>query len=199
MIKQRSPRVRLNGQFPQQEQRRSVGRPTVYKPEYAQIAGRACANGLTDQEISDLFGITRDTLWRWKLNYLEFSDAMKIGKVPANERVKRSLFHRANGYTYDAEEIYVIDKEIVRVKVRKHIPPDTTAIIYWLGNRCRGEWKSVNRTELTGRDGAPIDIKAISMSMSPMEAAEMYAATLKAPDNLKAIEHKPKTEDEKED
>jgi len=52
-------------------------------------------------------------------------------------RVERSLFHRANGYNYDAVKIFMPagrDKPVYAPYI-EHVPPDTTAGIFWLKNR----------------------------------------------------------------
>jgi hypothetical protein len=40
------------------------------------------------------------TLYRWKLEYPEFSRVFKLGKAAADDRVERSLYSRAVGYSY---------------------------------------------------------------------------------------------------
>ena len=48
------------------------------------------------------------------------------------------------GYTYDREEIKVIDGQVVRVPVREHVPPDYNSIRLWLCNRAPGRWKDIS-------------------------------------------------------
>ena len=70
----------------------------------------------------------------------------------ADERVERSLYRRAVGYTYDAIKIMQNKGVVVTHKYKEHVPPDTTAAIFWLKNR-RGEaWKDVRKHEV-GRPG----------------------------------------------
>jgi len=40
---------------------------------------------------------------------------------------------------------------------REHVPPDTTAAIFWLKNRRAKDWR--DKRELTGADGEPIAFK----------------------------------------
>ena len=42
----------------------------------------------------------------------------------------------------------------MRAKTREHVPPDTTACIFWLKNRRKDEWR--DRQEHTGADGTPL-------------------------------------------
>jgi hypothetical protein len=58
------------------------------------------------------------------------------GKAEADNRVERSLYERANGYSYDAFKIFrTKDGDIIRAPYREHVPPDITACIFWLKNR----------------------------------------------------------------
>src|SRR5579862_7110814 len=113
-----------------------VGRPTKFDASFVQKAKDYASDGLTDEELSELLGISRTTLWTWKTRHPEFANALKAGKSVADDRVEDSLYHRAVGYTFDAERIQVLrDGAVVRVPYREHVPPDTTAAIFWLKNR----------------------------------------------------------------
>jgi len=129
-----------------------VGRPSMYRPEYVELAKRFCASGQTDRELADFLEISIQTLLNWKAEYPEFLGAVKNAKDVADERVERSLYHRAIGYTFEAEEVFQFQGEIVRAKVRKHVPPDTVACIFWLKNRRKDVWRDVHRHEI-GRAG----------------------------------------------
>jgi methyl coenzyme M reductase gamma subunit len=128
-----------------------MARPSEYKPEYAAVARKLCTLGATDVELADFLGCSDRTIYRWQAQFPEFARAMKAGKEAADDRVERSLYHRATGYTYEAEEVFQFQGEIVRTTVRKHIPPDATAMIFWLKNRRPAEWRDVHRIEHTHR------------------------------------------------
>ena len=55
-------------------------------------------------------------------------------------RVERSLYERANGYSYDAVKIFMPAgaKKPVYAPYIEHVPPDVTAAIFWLKNRRAG-------------------------------------------------------------
>ena len=95
-------------------------------------------DGLTDEQIAKNIGINRDTLYRWKKAYPDFSDALKRGKEVVDRQVENALLKRALGYTYD-EITFEGDDEVKRV--RKQVVPDTTAQIFWLKNRKPEEWR----------------------------------------------------------
>lgn len=72
-----------------------IGRPTEYRPTYAKIVRKLAKNGATQEEIASDLSVHRDTLWEWARQYPAFSDALKVGKDHAIERVHRSLYERA--------------------------------------------------------------------------------------------------------
>lgn len=123
------------------------GRPSDFKPEYVEQAKKLCKLGATDVEIADFFEVAVSTLAKWKNDSLEFSDALKAGKEPADERVERSLYHKAIGYSYDAVKILQYEGNPVVIPYREHVPPDTTACIFWLKNRRRDQWRDIQRIE----------------------------------------------------
>lgn len=120
---------------------------------------RLCEMGATDADLADALGVTIPTIWAWSSKYPDFFKAKNSGKDAFDPLVERSLAQRALGYTFDSEEIKVIDGEVRRVRVRKHVPPDVTACIFWLKNRRPALWRDVNRFEHTGRDGGPMEVK----------------------------------------
>lgn len=123
-----------------------IGRPASYKPEYAEQARKLCELGATDIEIADFFEVSDRTVYRWQLKYPEFCQALKAGKDSADERVERSLYHRATGYTFESEKVFQYQGDIVRAGTREHVPPDTTAMIFWLKNRRPEAWR--DKTEV---------------------------------------------------
>lgn len=119
-----------------------------YRPEYADRAALACQLGLTDYEIGIVFGVCNKTIMRWRHEHPGFAEALRTGKLMADERVERSLYHKAIGYTYEAEELFQYEGEIIRAKVTKHEPPNTTAMVFWLKNRRPMEWRDVHKHEV---------------------------------------------------
>jgi len=73
-------------------------------------------DGLTDEEIADKCGIHRDTLYAWKKNYSDISDALKKGKEVVDIAVENALFKKA-------------------------MSGDTVAMIFWLKNRKPKRWR----------------------------------------------------------
>lgn len=127
------------------------GRSDVpYSEAFPRQAEKLCQLGATDIEVANFFGISDRTLYRWKIKYPELCQALKTGKEAADERVERSLYHKANGYTFESEKIFQFQGEVVRAKTTEHIPPDTVACIFWLKNRRKDLWRDVQKHEHGG-------------------------------------------------
>ena len=74
--------------------------------------------------------------------------SLKAGKADADDRVERSLYSRAVGYSFNSEKIFCNkDGEVTRVPIVEHVPPDVTAQIFWLKNRKPSEWRDVQNIE----------------------------------------------------
>jgi len=125
----------------------SGGRPTSFKPQYVKQAKKLCELGATDVNIADFFNVAVSTIYKWKHDYPEFSDALKVGKESADQRVERSLYQKAVGYSYESEKVFQFQGGIVRTPTREHVPPDTTAMIFWLKNRKSDVWRDVSKVE----------------------------------------------------
>lgn len=171
-----------------------VGRPSSFKPEFVEQAKKLCALGATDVEMADFFDVAVSTFYKWKNEFPQFSEALKAGKEFADERVERSLYHKAIGYTFDSEKVFQYQGEIVRAPVREHVPPDTTAAIFWLKNRRPDEWRDVHKHE----HGKPGDFTAMDDDgLRGLLAKELKDLGLDAA-ALKALAHpKPNGQDTK--
>jgi Homeodomain-like domain len=140
-----------------------AGRPSKYEPQFAEQAKKLCELGATDADIAAFFGVSDRTIYRWQAAFPEFCQALKAGKAPADERVERSLYHRAVGYSHDAVKIMMPAgfDEPVYAHYREHVPPDTVAAIFWLKNRRPDLWRDRHDMDLgnkLGPDGKPLPI-----------------------------------------
>ena len=130
-----------------------MGRPSDYRPDFCDQARKLCRLGATDIEVADFLGVSVATLNNWKAAHPAFLDALKEGKSEADTRVVDSLYHRAVGYSFDSEKVQIQrDGSVVRAPIREHVPPDTTAAIFWLKNRRPQDWRDVHKHEV-GRPG----------------------------------------------
>ena len=137
------------------------GRPSKYKPEFAQQAKKLCEFGATDAQLADFFEVAVSTINLWKINYPEFSESLTVPKEMADARVEQSLYRRAMGYEHDEVDIRVVEGSIVQTPIRKYYPPDSTAMIFWLKNRKPADWRETKAVELTGKDGGPLEVSKI--------------------------------------
>ncbi len=134
------------------------------------MAESFCVLGATDAELAERFGVSSETIYQWKKKYPAFARAIHDGREGIDERVARSLAHRAIGYSHP-EEVLHFDKDksgrvkVHRAKTVKQYPPNEAAAKFWLTNRrasldaqeARGNaWRE--KVEHTGEGGGPIDL-----------------------------------------
>ena len=153
---------------------RKTGRPTKYDPHlHPSLAEAWAAAGKIEEEIAEKLGISRATLKTWKREHPAFLAAVKAGKEPSNDRVKRSLFERAVGYSHPSEEIFCAFGKVTRAKTIKHYPPDTTAAIFWLCNRDRENWKHVAHLLHSGelKTSPVVFVSGLPEGLAPAPAA----------------------------
>lgn len=127
-----------------------AGRPSKYKPEFAEQAEQLCKLGATDNDLAQFFKVTTVTLWNWQSRHPEFFKALKVGKAESDERVERSLYNKATGYTFTSEKVFQFQGEIVRAQVTEHVPPSDTSMIFWLKNRRPEQWRDVKESKHSG-------------------------------------------------
>lgn len=126
-----------------------AGRPTKYSPAYVEQGRKLAALGATDRDVADFFGVAESTLNLWKITHAEFSEALKVGKDVADDRVEQSLYRKAVGYTFDSEKVFQYEGEVVRAPIVEHVPPSDTAAIFWLKNRRSGVWRDKQEVDHT--------------------------------------------------
>lgn len=131
-----------------------MGRPSKFREEFVEQARKLAELGATDREIGDFFEVDERTVNRWKVEHEGFCQSLKVGKAVADDRVEQALYRRALGYSHDAVKIAVnAQGEVTVVPFVEHLPPDTTAGIFWLKNRRPAEWRDVReiKAETTNR------------------------------------------------
>lgn len=105
-----------------------------------------CTKGADNKTLGEFLGCGLTTVCNLKKDYPSFKELVRKGGAVADELVVSALYKRAIGY--EAEETITEVKvsqdgsaQTTYVKkVKKHVPPDTTAAIFWLKNRRRDEW-----------------------------------------------------------
>lgn len=133
------------------------GRPTLYNPEkHPQQAYEMCLLGATDEQMARALGIATSTLYLWKNEHPQFSEAINEGKDIADAKVAASLYQRALGYSHADVDIRVVGQEIIETPVIKQYPPDATSAIFWLKNRQKDQWRDRTVQEHSGPNEGPI-------------------------------------------
>jgi predicted DNA-binding protein (UPF0251 family) len=125
-------------------------------PEGLETLKHWARNGLTNDDIAHNMGVSRDTLYRWKKAKSDIYDALKEGRIPADAKVESALHKRATGYmtVEEHEELIKQDdgssKMVVVSRIRKFVPPDTAAGIFWLKNRDPEHWREQKEIGING-------------------------------------------------
>ena len=104
-------------------------------------------DGLNDEQIAQKCGVNVRTLYDWKKAHSPISQALKKGKEVVDVEVENALLKRALGYDYEEVVVEEADGCVKRRTVTKHMPPDTTAQIYWLKNRKPDIWRDRAQAE----------------------------------------------------
>jgi hypothetical protein len=139
------------------------GRPSLYKDEYADLAYKYCLLGATDEELSLFFDVHIDTLYQWKKDIIEFSEAVTRGKAIADAEVANSFHKRATGFEVDSEEIAFYQGTPVRAKTKTYYPPDAGAALNWLKNRQPKKWRDKQEIEHSGNINDKPDLSKLSV------------------------------------
>lgn len=145
------------------DDKKDVGRPSSYRPEYAEQARKLCLLGAIDRELAEFFGVSERTVNSWKDEFPEFLQSIKAGKIKADAIVAHSLFHRAIGYKHDAVKILTVSdgnnqgSHIEQVPYIERYPPDAVAAMFWLKNRRPEMWRDKQEQEHTFPDLTPED------------------------------------------
>lgn len=93
---------------------------------------------------TDYIGVSKTAFWGWYRESEDLRKAMATSLDIANATVEDALYRRATGYDYEEEEWGLVEGDLRRIRVfRKHVPPDTKAIMQWLFNRLPNRWRAI--------------------------------------------------------
>ncbi len=140
------------------------------EPEGLLLLESWARDGLTDEQMAKNMGICRDTLIQWKKRFPDISDTLKKGKEVVDIQVENALLKRALGYTWDEvtrgvqENPLTGENELVITRtVTRDVPPDTTALIFWLKNRRPDLWREKQSVEVQGSVSQPNAYDALTV------------------------------------
>jgi hypothetical protein len=128
---------------------RAKGRPSLYRPEFAEQARKLCLLGATDKELAAFWGVSVQTYYDWQKAHPEFLESIMRGKIIADAEVASKLFERACGYVHGAVKFYRgEDGGVIKVPYEVRYPPDTQAASLWLRNRQPHRWRDKHEVDV---------------------------------------------------
>lgn len=133
------------------------------------IVGLVKSDTYTIAEICRQVGITPKTYHQWVNDYPDFADAIEMARQERMQffvqEAKKSLLKKIQGYDVTETKVVTIPgkqkdekgnpKPTIKEQTttKKHIQPDTAAIIFTLTNGDPEHWRNRQSTEVTGKDG----------------------------------------------
>lgn len=117
-------------------------------------------HGLTNEQIAANMGICEATFYKWQEEHKEFSEAIKKGLEVIVCELENALIKRAKGYEVtESNSFYDRDGNEIKRETVRHVPPDTTALIFALKNMDSANWRDRKETALSGAvDTTPKEI-----------------------------------------
>lgn len=155
-----------------------VGRPSKYKEEYNEQAYKLCLLGATDAKLADFFDVTEQTINNWKIEFPEFFESLKKGKVIADATIAEGLYNRAKGAVINVQQAIKLkdsqfnsegrkiseEERIEVVDLIQEVPPDTAAGIFWLKNRNPEMWRDKREYNDNPEGNDEIEIRVVRVS-----------------------------------
>lgn len=139
------------------------------KKTVEKIVGLVKSDTYTIAEICRQVGITPKTYHAWINDYPDFADALERARDERLQMMvieaKKSLMKKIQGYEVTEAKVITVPgnkkdekgnpKPIIKEQTttKKHIQPDTAAIIFTLTNGDPEHWRNRQSTEVTGKDG----------------------------------------------
>ncbi len=144
---------------------------SAYREHYCHQAKQMIRLGASDADLCQFFQIASSTLYKWKLDFPEFKEAIQRSKEEFDEAVEVALYRKATGYTQKSVKIMQYEGQPIEVPFEEYFPPDTASMIFWLKNRQRDRWK--DRIEHTGADGGPLVVQTIAFAEKPASSSDV--------------------------
>lgn len=138
-----------------------------------QIVGLIKSDTYTNAEVCQQCGITTKTYYQWLNDYPDFEQAVEQAKDERMQflvaEAKKSLLKKIQGYTVDETKVVTVPSNEMEIgkdgksrpkpkikeqsTTKKHIAPDTAAVIFTLTNGEPSTWRNRQSNEVTGKDG----------------------------------------------
>jgi transposase-like protein len=154
------------------------------KKMVAKIVGLLKSDTYTIAEICRQVGISTQTYHEWVNTREDFALAVEEAREELMQSMvieaKKSLRKKIQGYDVTETKVVTVPsnqktqdgKEKPRIKeqttTKKHIQPDTAAIIFTLTNGDPEHWRNRQSTEVTGKDGQDLFAKKTDEELAAM-------------------------------
>ena len=126
-----------NKHIPAYKAKRENYRTWEASPEHRETVRSFTAYGIPQEEIAAHIGISIKSLQR------HFSKEIREGLTYAKAKVGEKIYHIAVGYEFEEEEWDPVAKKVIKIK--KKVPPNLTALIFFAKTRCG--WKETQVVE----------------------------------------------------
>lgn len=125
------------------------------------IVGLIKSDTYTIAEICQMNGISPATFHRWRIEHEEFDRAINEAEDERMQKfvaeAKKSLLKRIQGYEVTETKVVTVpmdgdaSKPMIKEQTtqKKHVAPDTTAIIFALTNGDPSRWKNKHSAEVS--------------------------------------------------
>lgn len=102
------------------------------------------SNGVTVKDMVEKYlGVSLTTYHNWLKESDDMREALNRSKEVADSAVENALFKRACGYDWWEETHELLEGELRLVrKIKRHVSPDTKAIMQWLFSRLPNKWRA---------------------------------------------------------
>lgn len=141
-----------------EELKRGAGRPKMYDPKFADLAGRLVAAGFTEKDLGYAFNCSKHTIGTWKDKYPEFKEACSNGKRREKNKLVAKALLSAVGYDYHTKKTRIIkdaDGEVQKIEETsfdQHQPANERLLVFLLCNIDHqlgdDEWRSHKKLEI---------------------------------------------------
>ena len=109
----------------------------LYTPDYCELVVQYLGRGYTLSAFAGAAGVSRDTIWKWGAAHDEFIEAVKIAKLACQTWWEGQLLEVAAKGTHTSGRV--------------------TAIQFALKNLAKDDWTEIQRHEVSGPNGEPLN------------------------------------------
>jgi len=114
--------------------------------------------GLSEEQIAHNMGISRKCLSTWKNDHSDILHAIKKGREVIILELENALVKSGKGYEYEEVITERRDGDLIETRrVKKHMPPNPTSLIFALKNMAPDKWRDRKETQIAATVQAEYD------------------------------------------